>query len=114
MAAVHLVVILDTRFGGDLFFPECAAATVKDYYLFVLDNLAKGVLVDVLESYNINLYRCADFSEPALKLDGTCLTHDAPTVFEFATQFAATKRPHNLKVVGSNPTLDFEPTSCSH
>jgi hypothetical protein len=32
--------------------------TVSDYYLYVLDNIAKGALIDFFQSYDLNIWRC--------------------------------------------------------
>lgn len=40
------------------FFSGCAQPTPWDYYLYVLDCLAKGALFDLMESYSLSLYTC--------------------------------------------------------
>jgi len=41
-----------------IFTPSCGAPTVSDYHWFILDNLAKGALADIMESFHLNIYRC--------------------------------------------------------
>jgi hypothetical protein len=51
---------IDVHYGGSaLYFPACDGLGPRDYYLFVLDCLAKGAILDFFESYHIDLYRCA-------------------------------------------------------
>lgn len=45
-------------FSLDVFDPTCRTITSVDYSWFVWDALAKGATFDVLESFNIDLYRC--------------------------------------------------------
>jgi hypothetical protein len=55
----HWVRMIDSIYDDMLFFPTCGTPTVRDYYLYVLDCLAKGAIIDLLDSFNINLYECA-------------------------------------------------------
>src|SRR5262245_29262734 len=61
---IHTIVVLPifvarmgTYFAIQVF--DCANPHMRDYTWLVLDSLAKGALVDFLESYQINIYRCA-------------------------------------------------------
>jgi hypothetical protein len=53
------LVMLDQARGVTIFGEQCPTASLSDYSYFVLDNFAKGALIDVLQSFNIDLYRCA-------------------------------------------------------
>src|SRR5262245_42708092 len=40
----HWVAIIDASYDATLFFPNCSPPSIKDYYLYVLDCLAKGAI----------------------------------------------------------------------
>jgi hypothetical protein len=49
---------LDAFTGGVILDTSCSSRTYREYGWFVLDSLAKGTIVDLLESFEIDLYRC--------------------------------------------------------
>ena len=53
-----LLAILDHAFKLPILDPDCASGQVADYFLLTIDSLAKGALVDFLESFRIDLHSC--------------------------------------------------------
>jgi hypothetical protein len=55
-----VVLLIDVIMDADIFEKtgRCAAPSVRDYYLYVSDNIAKGVLIDLMQSYGIDLFEC--------------------------------------------------------
>ena len=49
---------LDSPSASWLFSSECGTTTLSDYYFYMLDNIAKGAVLDLLQSYDIHLWRC--------------------------------------------------------
>jgi hypothetical protein len=49
---------LDLQLGPFLFAAGCTPH-VSDYFYYVLDNIAKGAVLDFLQSFGINLWKCS-------------------------------------------------------
>ncbi len=57
---VPLVLIMLSTLGLiNIFNVACGSIYVRDFYWFILDNIAKGAIIDFMQSYNINIYSCA-------------------------------------------------------
>jgi hypothetical protein len=44
--------------GLDFFGASCNPPKMRDYTMLALDSLAKGMLLDFMESYDLHIYRC--------------------------------------------------------
>jgi hypothetical protein len=52
------LIATDMLTGWQLLDPSCSARHVPDYFWLTLDSLAKGAVLDVLESFHIDFYAC--------------------------------------------------------
>jgi hypothetical protein len=47
-----------TCYAPTLFVPACGVPHVSDFFWYTLDNVAKGALIDVLQSFHIDFFAC--------------------------------------------------------
>ncbi len=53
-----LLLVVDWFWSHSILDPACGGRAVSDYFLLAIDNLAKGLALDLLESFHIDLYAC--------------------------------------------------------
>jgi len=50
--------LTDSLIGWQLLDPSCSARHAPDYFWLTLDSFAKGVMLDLMESFHMDIYAC--------------------------------------------------------
>jgi hypothetical protein len=58
LSIAHALRLYEQVGGPFLFSPDCGPTSMSDYCFYVLDNIAKGAILDFFQSFDINLWRC--------------------------------------------------------